>query len=113
MGEYKQGRWELQVCVPGCGHEGHWADSFRWIWYPMEQKRKDERREQVATEPPAWLPGIKALWVDTGREEDGVAMLRAVYTGDSGRCIKDNPPEGSLKNQCQAPGKGLKLGIIA
>ena len=79
----------------------------------MEQKPKDERQEQVATEPPAWLPGIKALLVDTGREEDGVAMLRAVYTGDSGRCIKDNLPEGSLKNQYQALGKDLELGIIA
>ena len=66
----------------------------------------------MATEPPAWLPGIKALFVDIGREDQG-AVLRAVYTGDSGRCIQESPPEGSLKNQCQALGKGLELGIIA
>ena len=66
----------------------------------------------MAIEPPAWLPGIKALLVDTGRE-DRVAVLRAVYTEDSGSCIQENPPEGSLKNQCQERGKGLELGIIA
>ena len=79
----------------------------------MEQKPKGERWEQVATEPPAWLPGIKALLVDTGREEDRVAVLKAVYIEDSGSCIQENPPEGSLKNQCQDRGKGLELGIIA